>query len=163
MQGQQRAQSTQLSGMLILCMAVTPPQQPLSATCRSLPAAASQSPVRMNMSWREFSHGTWHRVHTYYAGTDHARGPAGAEYASQRDDHTVHGGDPATAASATCQSSLRLCFLRLCTRVVRPPYNARSKAVYTTTIINSYVATQHEHRVVRYSSIHYASVALSRR
>jgi hypothetical protein len=95
MQGRQRAHNTRLSGMIILCMAWTPPQQPAPP--------ASQSPIRKGMARREFSHGTWHRVHTYYAGTVHARATAGAEYAAQRDAHTVHGGDPVTAARATCQ------------------------------------------------------------
>jgi hypothetical protein len=58
MQGQQRAQSTQLSGMLILCMAVIPSQQPG-------PPASQSSPVRMDMSWREFSE-PWHLAQSAY-------------------------------------------------------------------------------------------------
>ena len=70
-----------------------------------LPAPpASQSPVRKGMSRREFSHATWHRVHTYYAGTVHARAAAGAKNAAQRDDHVVHGRKhPATPTTTTCQ------------------------------------------------------------
>ena len=55
------------------------------------------------MARREFSHATWHRVHTYYAGTVIARAAAGAQYAAQRDDHVVHGRRPAMPATTTCQ------------------------------------------------------------